>query len=123
MLQLIGVACVHALHAEHVGIPHAWPSVFATVHGCVSVVIVIAHAPLMHVGVVTVRVCMPPLVLQPLAMHADHAPIVTPPQDMPVVVRVHACDSGLVAVVHAPAWQLDVVTVRVCMADSAQVLA
>ena len=123
MLQLIGVVCPHAPHAEHAGIPHAWPSVLETVHTCVSVVIVIAHAPPMHVGVVTVRVCMPPLVLQPLDMHADHALIVTPPHDMLVVVRVHACDSGPVAVVQDPAWHVDVVTVRVCMADCAQVLA
>lgn len=123
MLQLIGVACVHALHAVHAGIPHAWPSVLETVHVEVSVVIVIVHAPPMHVGVVTVRVCMPPLVLQPLAMHGDHALIVTPPHDMLVVVRVHACDSGLVALMQEPAWHVDVVTVRVCMADSAHALA
>jgi hypothetical protein len=55
-------------------VPHEAPSV-TRVQGCVSVVTTLVQVPPLHLGVVTVRVCVP-LVPHALAKppHAPHAP-------------------------------------------------
>ena len=88
-------------------------------HACVSVVITVPHDAPAHVGVVTVRLCVPvrsqPSLNPP---HAPQAPYDTVPHDAPSVTRVHASESTAASVVHDPAAQRGVARARVRVPDT-----
>jgi hypothetical protein len=121
--QLSEFVCVHALHAEHICVPHAVPSVLPVVHACIVIIAFGWHVPPPHVGLVVVTGCIP-LVLH--GMLGMHVPVTVPPvpHDMPSVFgRMHACISMVLDIAQVPLWHIEVVTVRVCMPFIAQAFA
>lgn len=110
-----GMVCVHAPQGLHVVAPQIAPVTSALRHIWLSGTTLFTHAPLAHVGVVVVRVCVPIVAHVAPTMQGDHALMTTSPHDMPLVVRMHACDSGVSVATQAPPAQCDVVAMRVCV--------
>lgn len=112
--QVPGDVWPHALHAPHVVAPQLEPVTVPLTHVWLSGVTPIVHAPLAHVAVVVVRVCVPLIAQAEPTMQLDHGVVTVAPQDNPSVVRVHSCVSSASVAAHAPLLHVDVVTVRDC---------
>ena len=112
-----------APHAPKVTLPQDVPFV-ERVQLRDSLVVTVPQLPPLHVGVITLRLCVP-VVSQLLENppQAPHAPKVTPPQDVPFVERVQLRDSLVVTVEQPPPLHVGVITLRLWVPVVSQVLA
>lgn len=111
----------HALQAPLVREPQVSPSV-SREQGRLSLVVVLAQVAAPHVGVVTLRLCVP-VVSQVLENPPQElqAPYITVPHEIPSVSRIHAPFSDVATGSHDDDAQVGVVTLRERMPDSSQV--
>ncbi|MFT5355606.1 MAG: hypothetical protein ACI9KE_002825 [Polyangiales bacterium] len=81
-----------------------------------SLEVAVPQLPPLHVGVITLRLCVP-VVSQVLEKppQLPQAPFVTLPHDAPLVVRLHERDSLVVTVSQLPLLQLGVMMLRLCV--------
>ena len=88
-----------------------------------SLVVTVEQLPPPHVGVMTLRLCVP-VVSQVLSNppQAPQLPVVTVPHDVPLVLRVQERDSLVVTVEQLPPPQVGVMTLRLCVPVVSQVL-
>jgi hypothetical protein len=69
----------------------------------------------MHVGMVVVTICMPLVPHGIVTTQGIEVMVAAPHEEPSVFGRVQGCDSLVVATMHAPAWQVELITLRICV--------